>query len=156
MGFMSRFKDFIEPSDDDDLEETEQPVAAANTAAVTKAAPAAGRAAPSTYERSTKPGVAPLDDKTKMVLFEPRSFGEAELVGARLKEGRAVVVNLHKLGSDYARRTIDFLSGVVFALNGNVQKIGTNVILCYPAEIGVAGTINLGKPDGEETEDEQE
>ena len=84
---------------------------------------------------------------TKMVLFEPRSFGEAEEVGQRLKEGRAVVVNLHKLDRDYAQRTIDFLTGVVFALDGKIQKIGQNVILCSPAEIGVQGSISLGNPD---------
>lgn len=82
-----------------------------------------------------------------MVLFEPRSFSEAEEVGQRLKEGRAVVVNLHKLDREYAQRTIDFLTGVVFALDGKIQKIGQNVILCSPAEIGVQGTISLGSPD---------
>jgi len=68
-------------------------------------------------------------------------------VGQRLKEGRAVVVNLHKLDREYAQRTIDFLTGVVFALDGKIQKIGQNVILCSPAEIGVQGTISLGNPD---------
>ena len=58
-----------------------------------------------------------------------------------------MVVNLHKLDREYAQRTIDFLTGVVFALDGKIQKIGQNVILCSPAEIGVQGTISLGNPD---------
>ena len=78
---------------------------------------------------------------------KPRSFGEAEEVGQRLKEGRAVVVNLHKLDREYAQRTIDFLTGVVFALDGKIQKIGQNVILCSPLQIGVSGSISLGAPD---------
>ncbi len=82
-----------------------------------------------------------------MVLFEPRGFGEVEEVGTRLKEGRAVVVNLHKLDRDYSQRTIDFLTGVVFALDGKIQKIGKNVILCSPAQISVVGEISLGDPD---------
>ena len=81
--------------------------------------------------------------KTKMVLFEPRSFSESDEVAKRLKEGNAVVVNLHKLDREYAQRTIDFLTGVVFALDGKIQKVGTNVILCSPAEIGVQGQINV-------------
>ncbi|MDD7281807.1 MAG: cell division protein SepF, partial [Erysipelotrichaceae bacterium] len=60
---------------------------------------------------------------------------------------RAVVVNLHKLDREYAQRTIDFLTGVVFALDGKIQKIGQNVILCSPSQIGVQGSINLGSPD---------
>ena len=52
-----------------------------------------------------------------MVLFEPRSFEESEEVARYLKEKRAAVVNLHRLQRDYAQRTIDFLTGVVFALD---------------------------------------
>jgi len=84
-----------------------------------------------------------------MVLFEPRSFDEAEEVARHLKERRAAVVNLHRLPRDYAQRTIDFLTGVVFALDGSIQKIGHNVILCTPKSIGVHGKISL---DGEEEE----
>ena len=76
-----------------------------------------------------------------MVLFEPRSFEEVDEVARRIKENRAVVVNLHKLTREYAQRTIDFLTGVTFALDGTIQKIGTNVILCAPQSMGVHGSI---------------
>lgn len=153
MGFMDKLKAFVEPDEEEEYEGeedvVEQPVV---NKPVETPAPAKVQPAPATtYETKTNSGPAPLDEKTKMVLFEPRSFGEAEVVGSRLKEGRAVVVNLHKLDREYAQRTIDFLSGVVFALDGNVQKIGQNVILCYPSDIGVAGTINIGKTDDDES-----
>lgn len=138
MGFMDKVKDFVAPVDDDSGYETEPEQK-------TEAEPETA----SRYERP-KPRAAAasaLNSNTKMVLFEPRSFSEAEEVGQRLKEGRAVVVNLHKLDREYAQRTIDFLTGVVFALDGKIQKIGQNVILCSPAEIGVQGTISLGSPD---------
>lgn len=80
---------------------------------------------------------------TKMVLFEPRSFEESEEIARHLKGRRAAVVNLHRLPRDYAQRTIDFLTGVVFALDGTIQKIGHNVILCTPRSIGVDGNISL-------------
>jgi len=67
----------------------------------------------------------------------------AEEVARHLKEKRAAVVNLHRLPRDYAQRTIDFLTGVVFALDGSIQKIGHNVILCTPKSIGVHGEISL-------------
>ena len=63
-----------------------------------------------------------------------------------LKEGRAVVVNLHKLDREFAQRTIDFLTGVVFALDGKIQKIGTNVILCSPEGIGAVSYAHLAVP----------
>lgn len=91
--------------------------------------------------------VSQLSSDTKMVLFEPRSFEEVEEVSSRLKENRAVVVNLHKLSREYAQRTIDFLSGVIFALDGEIKKIGANVILCAPRSMGVHGSITA---DGDE------
>ena len=78
-----------------------------------------------------------------MVLFEPRSFDEAEEVARHLKGQRAAVVNLHRLPREYSQRSIDFLTGVIFALDGSIQKIGHNVILCTPKTIGVAGEIRF-------------
>lgn len=97
----------------------------------------------SDYEEAKNKGVSKVNTNTKMVLFEPRSFDEAEEVARHLKERRAAVVNLHRLQREYAQRTIDFLTGVVFALDGSIQKIGHNVILCTPASIGVHGEISL-------------
>lgn len=140
MGFMDKVKDFVAPIENEDEGYEAQPVETVRNE--TEAEPQ------NRYERpKARTNSATLNAKTKMVLFEPRSFGEAEEVGQRLKEGRAVVVNLHKLDRDYAQRTIDFLTGVVFALDGKIQKIGQNVILCSPAEIGVQGSISLGNPD---------
>lgn len=140
MGFMDKVKDFVAPIEDEDegyeATETVQPVVEEPVETQSR------------YERpKSRTNASTLSANTKMVLFEPRSFTEAEEVGQRLKEGRAVVVNLHKLDRDYAQRTIDFLTGVVFALDGKIQKIGQNVILCSPAQIGVQGQINLGNPD---------
>ncbi|TFG82634.1 MAG: cell division protein SepF [Erysipelotrichales bacterium] len=103
----------------------------------------------SDYEQPQNKALTKASLDTKMVLFEPRSFDEAEEVARHLKERRAAVVNLHRLPRDFAQRTIDFLTGVVFALDGSIQKIGHNVILCTPKSIGVHGKISL---DGEEEE----
>ncbi|CAM3606286.1 cell division protein SepF [Erysipelothrix sp. HDW6B] len=97
----------------------------------------------SDYEAPRASDGTKLPSDTKMVLFEPRSFEESEEVARYLKEKRAAVVNLHRLQRDYAQRTIDFLTGVVFALDGSIQKIGHNVILCTPKTIGVQGEISM-------------
>ncbi len=156
MGFMDKIKSFVsaeDEMDDDEYDVEDEPKTQVRTAPV---APVKNTAPASAYENKGVAADAGLSDKTKMVLFEPRSFGEAETAGSRLKEGRAVVVNLHKLDPHYSQRTIDFLSGVVFARNGAVKKIGENVILCYPEEVGVAGTINYGKADSDSEDDKLE
>lgn len=127
MGLTEKFKEFMNPYDEvEEVEMTEEEAKAL-----------------SEYEQPQTQGVARLGNNTKMVLFEPRSFDEAEEVARHLKEKRAAVINLHRLPRDYAQRTIDFLTGVVFALDGTIQKIGHNVILCTPSSIGVHGEISL-------------
>ena len=76
-----------------------------------------------------------------------RHLEEAEEIAAHLKQRQAVVVNLHRLQREYAQRTMDFLTGAVFALDGKIQKIGHNVILCSPKSIGVDGEISLDNGD---------
>ena len=139
MGFMDRVKDFVAPIEEDEDQVYEAPVQQ-NIEEPAEAQPR--------FERpKARNNASTLSTNTKMVLFEPRSYVESEEVGQRLKEGRAVVVNLHKLDREYAQRTIDFLTGAVFALDGKIQKVGQNVILCSPAEIGVSGSISLGMTD---------
>ncbi len=101
----------------------------------------------SKYEAPKSKAVSNASFDTKMVLFEPRSFDEAQEIGRRLKDNKAAVINLHKLQREYAQRTIDFLTGVVFALDGTIQKIGQNVILCAPRSIGVNGKIDVDGDD---------
>jgi cell division inhibitor SepF len=99
------------------------------------------------YEKPMNKSISKLPADTKMVLFEPRSFDEAEEVGMHLKSGRAAVINLHRLPKEYAQRTIDFITGVIFALDGTIQKIGHNVVLCTPKSMGVAGAIRLNETE---------
>ncbi len=136
MSFKDKFKSILSPIDDDygDYEEylelTEEEAEGL-----------------SEYEEPKTQGGPALPADTKMVLFEPRSFEEAEEVARYLKDRRAAVINLHRLQRDYAQRTIDFLTGVVFALDGSIQKIGHNVILCTPKTIGVEGEISMNLED---------
>ena len=127
MSISQKFKEFIAPMDEDDVLEVEQEE---DTPSISE------------YERP-KSKVNHLQTDKKMVLFEPRSFDESEEIAKRLKENKAAVVNLHKLQRDYAQRTIDFLTGVIFALDGSIQKIGHNVILCTPRSVAVHGEISL-------------
>lgn len=101
----------------------------------------------SDYEKPKGKSVGQLPTDAKMALFEPRTFEESEEVARYLKDKKAAVVNLHRLQRDYAQRTIDFLTGVIFALDGNIQKVADNTILCTPRTIAVEGEINLGVED---------
>ena len=98
----------------------------------------------SPYEKSTLSGSSNITANTNIVLFEPRNFDEAEEIGHHIKSKRACCVNLHRMPSEYRQRIIDFLSGVVYGVDGSIKKIGENVILCSPKNLQVSGDINFG------------
>ena len=77
----------------------------------------------------------------KMILLEPRSFSEAQAIADHLKNRNSVVVNLKRVTSAQAKRIIDFLSGCVYAIGGNMQKIGVGIYLCTPKNVNVQGKI---------------
>ncbi len=81
------------------------------------------------------------DGKTKMILLEPRAYSESQQIVDHLKSRMAVVVNLKRVTPDQAKRIVDFLSGTIYAINGNLQKIGGGIFLCTPSNVNIQGEI---------------
>lgn len=79
---------------------------------------------------------------TKVHLFEPRVFSETQDIADELKRKKATLVNLSKVDSASKKRIVDFLSGTVYALDGDIQKVGQDIFLCTPSEFGVSGEIS--------------
>ena len=128
MGIGEKLKDLIAPQvDDEELELTREE---AETI--------------STYEKPNSEAASTITASTNIVLFEPRHFDEAEEIDFHIKSKRACCINLHRMPSEYRQRIIDFLSGVVYGVDGSIKKIGDNVILCSPKNLQVGGDINLG------------
>ena len=81
------------------------------------------------------------DGNSKMILLEPRAYSESQQIADHLKSRHTVVVNLKRVTSDQAKRIMDFLSGTIYAIKGNIQKIGSGIFLCTPNNINVQGKI---------------
>jgi len=99
--------------------------------------------------KSTKASQAmnSINADSHLVLFEPRQYSETQEIATFLKNKKAAVVNLHRLKKEQSKRVIDFLSGVIFAIEGDIQPIGPRIFLCTPKNIDVAGNITMD--DGE-------
>lgn len=87
----------------------------------------------------------------KVHLFEPRVFSETQDIADELKNERATLVNLSKVDSGPKKRIVDFLSGTVYALDGDIQKVGGDIFLCTPNSVSVEGEITGEKEFNEET-----
>ena len=77
----------------------------------------------------------------KMILLEPRAYSESQQIADHLKKKNTVVVNMKRVTPDQAKRIVDFLSGTVYALGGDIQKIGGGIFLCTPKNVNVEGQI---------------
>ena len=85
---------------------------------------------------------------SKMILVEPRAYSESQQIADYLKNRNTVVVNLKRVTSDQAKRLIDFLTGTIYAIGGDLQKLGNGIYLCTPNNVNIQGKIS----DGEEKE----
>ncbi len=90
----------------------------------------------------------------KMILLEPRAYSEAQQIADHLKKRNTVVVNLKRVTSDQAKRIMDFLSGTIYAIKGNIQKIGSGIFLCTPNNINVQGKITDDNDKEKETDED--
>ncbi|NLA33888.1 MAG: cell division protein SepF [Tenericutes bacterium] len=79
--------------------------------------------------------------RNKMMLLEPRAYSESQQIADYLKGRNAVVVNLKRVTPDQAKRIVDFLTGTLYAIGGNLQKLGGGIFLCTPNNINVEGKI---------------
>lgn len=92
------------------------------------------------------------DGVSKLVLLEPRAFSEAQQIADQLKNRNTVVVNLKRVTKDNAKRIIDFLSGTIYAIGGDIQKVGGGIFLCAPNNVNVQGKIT-DETDGKDIHD---
>ena len=78
----------------------------------------------------------------QMVLVEPRAYSESQTIADHLKSKNTVVVNLKRVTAAQAKRIIDFLTGTLYAIGGDLQKIGPGIYLCTPKNVTVQGQIS--------------
>lgn len=75
----------------------------------------------------------------KVVVVQPESFEDSKEIADHLKTKKPIVVNLEKIDQEVAKKIINFLSGAVYALDGNIQKISGAIFLIVPYNMGIMG-----------------
>ncbi len=77
--------------------------------------------------------------RLQVVLVKPERFEEASDIADSLNAKKTVVLNLESASKEVARRLVDFLSGVAYANQGNVQKIANSTFLITPYNVDISG-----------------
>ena len=93
--------------------------------------------------------------KNKTILVEPRAFSEAQQIADYLKQKNQVVVNFKRVTSDVSKRILDFLNGIIYAIEGKMEKLGPGIVLCAPKGFEIEGNISEeeGKKSSKKSDD---
>jgi cell division inhibitor SepF len=75
--------------------------------------------------------------QVKMVIFQPATFDQATEICDNLKSRKPVIVNLERLENEVAQRILDFLSGAVYGIDGNLHKISGGIFIAAPSNVDI-------------------
>ena len=75
----------------------------------------------------------------KVIIREPNEYSDAQDIADCLKENYPVFINLQRLEKSQAKRVVDFLSGTIYAIDGDIKRVGTNLFLCTPKSVETEG-----------------
>jgi cell division inhibitor SepF len=65
----------------------------------------------------------------------PKSFNDVQDVADKFKDAIPVILNLQGADTDLSKRLIDFSSGLTYALEGGMQRIGDKMFLLTPRNV---------------------
>lgn len=141
MSFKDKFSNFFMLDDEGMVEEQ---VGAERPRVVEKPAPVAETPQKSTYQDNKKSGGLSLisakgngGQKTRIKLMEPRMYSEVKDIADVILSNQSVILNFRRMDNDQAKKVIDFMMGVTYAVEGDIQRIGDQIFLCTPEGIEV-------------------
>lgn len=73
-------------------------------------------------------------------IIEARTFQDAQSVADHIRRDRCVVLDLRSTEPSMVRRLVDFSTGLTYALDGRMAKIGRGVILITPHGVSLSGS----------------
>lgn len=83
-------------------------------------------------------GISTGGSSIEMKVVTPKSYDTVGQIADLLLEKKTVLLNLENTNRETARRLIDFLSGVAYALRGDVQKVADNTYAVTPSNVAVS------------------
>ena len=78
-------------------------------------------------------GQLAVGDAIQIAIVRPRNFRDAASVGEYFRQEVPVIINLEDLDNALATRIIDFVSGLILGLCGDIERISRRTFLIVPA-----------------------
>lgn len=92
-------------------------------------------------EKRINSGFLNINTQMGVCMINPRTLEEASEACMELKKRNVVVVNLEGVDLATSQQISDFLSGVVYALDGTMQLISNKIIIIAPVNVEMSGEL---------------
>lgn len=125
MGFDDVYDDYEDDRYDEEEEMEEEPrrKKTARSVSRSKVIPITGR-----------------NEDANVQIIKPATFDDARKASEVLMRDQVVVFDVTGMrDSEEALRVVDFVSGTVFGLRGNIRKINTGIFIAAPRHIDISG-----------------
>lgn len=73
----------------------------------------------------------------ELIVMKPCEFEEMPQVLQALREYKSVLLNLTMMEAQYRQRSVDFVAGGTYSMQGNLDKISESIFLFTPSGIEI-------------------
>jgi len=77
-------------------------------------------------------GVRQIRPEARADILVVDEFGDAKILADRVRDRVPVVLDFRQVDDDLARRVVDFSSGLIYALDGTMSRVGQGLVLVLP------------------------
>lgn len=78
--------------------------------------------------------------KPRITIIEPRLYSEVHNLSDSLLKDQSVIINFRRMDKKQAKKMLDFLMGVTYAIQGDIQRLGEEIFICTPKSVEVDGS----------------
>lgn len=78
-------------------------------------------------------GVQPVEIQSDILVVE--EFTDARMLADRIRDRTPVVLDMRTADHDLVRRVIDFSSGLIYALDGSMRRVGDGLVAVLPPRV---------------------
>lgn len=81
------------------------------------------------------------DNYNNVMISHPKNISDASSLCTKFKENFICIVDLEGVEQTNAQRIADVLSGAVFVLNGNIERVTNNVFIMAPKNCSISSEL---------------
>lgn len=150
MGMINRLNSFFGLDDEEEsfyMEETEQETKVKNTKQQPQVSNRQGSSVAMNVRKDMKKpnnvvSINQTQQQGKIIVVEPRVYSEVKEIADLLLANQAVILNFNRIEKNEAKKIVDFLMGTIYAIEGDMQRVGNEIFLCTPKNVEIDGVLD--------------